>query len=133
MSEFEVVTGFFTFVPWLSGGFLIFGIVASIGLAILLGWWIGKSPEKRSANLWLSFGWIPLFGIFAASVFTGSIVYIEARNNLSKQIEVVSNIKVVTFIRGDDTAFVGTKDGILFTCRLLDKDATNDIYTIDCP
>lgn len=134
MPEFEVVTGFYTIVPWLSGGLIIFGIVATVGLSILMGWYIGKNPKKKAANLWLGFGWILLFGVFAASVFTSTVIYQESRSLLRTQVQNVSNIEVITFIRDDTSAFIGKKDdGTLVSCRLIDKDKTNDIYVITCP
>lgn len=133
MPEFEIVTGFYTIVPWLAGGILIFGIVATVGLAILMGWWIGKSPKSKSANILLGLGWIPLFGIFMMAAISVSIIYSESRSLLRKQIETTSGIHVITLIRDDTTAFVGKKDDKLMICRLVDKEPANDIYVIKCP
>lgn len=133
MDQYEVVTGFYTIVPWLSGGFIIFGIVTAIALSIVLGWWVGaKSAKKKTVNLWLAFGWIPIFGIFIGSVFTGGTIYYAARTNLSDQIELQSGIEVVTFIRGNDHAFVGTKENKLTTCHLEEQEFS-DRYKINCP
>jgi hypothetical protein len=133
MQDFEVVTNFYTLVPWLTGSFIIFGIVAAIALSILLGWWVGaKSTVKKSNSMWFALGWIPIFGIFVGSIFAGSAIYYESRNNLSKTIQIQSDIHVITFVRGNDHVFVGTKDNELLICTLTGK-ASSETYIVNCP
>ena len=133
MQDFEVVTNFYTLVPWLTGGFIIFGIVSAIALSILLGWWVGaRSTAKKSTSMWFALGWIPIFGIFVGSVFAGSAIYYESRNSLAKTIQLQSDIHVITFVRGNDHTFVGTKDGELLICELSGQ-SDSEIYIVNCP
>lgn len=120
MKEFEVITNFYTFIPWITGSFIVLGIVLAIAIALILGWWIGaKSTAKKSYKTWFAVGWIPIFAVFVGCVFSGSILYYNSRNSLSHQITEVSDINVITFVRGNEYAFIGsTPDGELTVCNL---------------
>lgn len=119
MIEFELVTNFFAVIPWLSLAFIIVGTVLTIILSVWLGWRMGKDPIRhKSAKLWFALGWIPLFAIFSAFVFCGSYTYYTARGDLGEQVKEVSNISIVTLVRGNDHAFVGNApDGRLVICN----------------
>lgn len=134
MIEFEVVTSFYTIIPWLTGGFIIAGIVLSVASALLLGWWIGaKSTPKKSYKLWFGLGWIPIFAIFFAGTFSGTTIYYEARNDLADQIKEVSGLTVATFVHGNDQSFIGRKeDGTtLVTCGITDL-KQGETYRVRC-
>lgn len=133
MKEFEVVTNFYTMIPWITGSFIVIGIVLAIALSLILGWWIGaKSSAKKSYKTWFALGWIPIFAVFVGSVFSGSMVYYDARNSLSRQVQDVSGINVITFVRGNEYAFVGsTPEGDLTVCNITAL-KENERYRVNC-
>jgi hypothetical protein len=132
MGNFIVSTDFYTIVPWITGGWIIFGIVAMITLSLALGWWVGiKSDTGKKGRMWFAFGWIPIFGIFVASVSIATNVYFAARNDLNAQIKSTSGINVITLVRGNESVFVGTKDDKLILCTLKDLKQGNK-YTVIC-
>lgn len=133
MIEFEVVTNFYSLIPWITVGLLIAGIVLAIAAALVLGWWIGnKSTPKKSYKIWFGIGWLPIFAIFVGCVFTGTSVYYDARNDLSAQVKDISNLSTVTFYNGNDHLFVGRKDdNTLVSCNITDLQENNK-YRVRC-
>ncbi len=132
MGEFIVSTDFYTLVPWITGGWIIFGIIAMLALSLALGWWVGvKSDTGKKGRLWFAFGWIPIFGVFVGSVTIATSIYYSARNDLASEIKETGNINVITFVRGNETVFLGYKDDKLVICNLKDLKQGNK-YTVIC-
>lgn len=132
MEEFVVTTDFYTLVPWITGGWIIFGIIAMIALSLALGWWVGiKTDVSKKGRLWFAFGWIPIFGVFLASVSIATNVYYSGRNDLATQIQSQADINVITFVRGNESVFLGRKGDDLIICNLKSLNEGNR-YTVNC-
>lgn len=132
MENFIVTTDFYTLVPWIAGGWIIFGIVAMIALSLALGWWVGvKTDVSKKGRLWFAFGWIPIFGVFLATVSIATNAYYASRNDLITQIKSQGDISVITFVRGNETVFLGRKAEELVTCNLKTLNEKNR-YLVIC-
>lgn len=133
VQEFEIVTAFYTLVPWISTGFVILGLILLMALSIALGWYGGnKTKKSKKINTLFALGWIPIFGVFAASVFASSLVYYSSMDELKSQIKSNTGLTVVTFTRGDEKSFVTVdEDSKLMRCRVGDEKFSNT-YTVRC-